>query len=178
MADRVLVVIDMQRIFSDPGSPWATPGFGQIVPNIERLAKAYDPNVVFTRFVMPATPEGAWQDYCEAWPFALRLAAEPCAPSYQLAEPFAGRPTVDLPSFGKWGPALATAAKPGGTLILTGVSTDCCVLSTALAAVDAGMHVQVVSDACAGADEKSHQRALDVMALYGPQLTVVKTADL
>ena len=28
---------------------------------------------------------------------------------------------------------------PGGRLVLAGVSTDCCVLSTALAAADAGV---------------------------------------
>ena len=56
-------------------------------------------------------------------------------------------------------------------------STDCCVLSTALAAADAGVKVFVVQDACAGLSSVDHQRALDAMALYGP-LIEISTADV
>jgi nicotinamidase-related amidase len=57
-------------------------------------------------------------------------------------------------------------------MVLTGVSTDCCVISTALAAADAGVAVRVVSDACAGISENDHQRALDAMALYAPLIEI------
>ncbi|WXF89963.1 isochorismatase family protein [Curtobacterium flaccumfaciens pv. flaccumfaciens] len=53
------------------------------------------------------------------------------------------------------------------------MSTDCCVLSTALAAADAGATVTVVADACAGASDEDHDRALAVMRLYAPLITVV-----
>ena len=86
-------------------------------------------------------------------------------------------PTLDATTFGKWGPELADLAGTG-PLVLAGVSTDCCVLSTALAAADAGMAVQVVADACAGVDDQSHDRALDVMRLYGPLIEVVQLADV
>ena len=65
-----------------------------------------------------------------------------------------------------------------GTIVLTGVSTDCCVLSTALAAADAGVAVRVVADACAGASEADHQRALDAMALYAPLITLTTVAEV
>jgi nicotinamidase-related amidase len=174
MANVVLVVIDMQRIFADPSSEWATPGFANIVPRIEELVAAYDNRkVIFTRFVVPPNPTDAWCDYYRAWPFALQLAAE--NPSiYDLISPFGDRPTIDVSTFSKWGAELAEAVKPGGTLILAGVSTDCCVLSTALAAVDAGMHVRVVADATAG---PSHRDALEIMKLYGPQLQIIETKD-
>ncbi len=82
------------------------------------------------------------------------------------------------PTFGKWGPELADAVVPDGRLVLSGVTTDCCVLTTALAAVDAGVAVQVVADACAGVDEASHQKALDIMRLYSPMLEVVTVDEL
>jgi nicotinamidase-related amidase len=63
-------------------------------------------------------------------------------------------------------------------LVLAGVSTDCCVLSTALAAADDGRFVQVVADACAGASDEDHQRALDAMALYRPLITITSVAAL
>jgi hypothetical protein len=36
----------------------------------------------------------------------------------------------------------------------------------------------VVSDACAGADDASHARALDVMKLYGPLIQIVTVDQL
>ena len=59
------------------------------------------------------------------------------------------------------------------TMVLAGVSTDCCVMSTAVAAADAGVPVRVVSDACAGVDDESHAAALHVLGLYGPLVQVV-----
>jgi nicotinamidase-related amidase len=41
-----------------------------------------------------------------------------------------------------------------------------------LAAADAGVRVRVVADACAGASDEDHRRALDAMALYRPLITI------
>ena len=171
-----LAVIDMQRVFAEPESPWLTPRFGEIVDPVRRLAEALAPRVVFTRFVAPAVPHGAWQRYYDLWPFALQ---PPDARIYELADPFAAMagPTLDATTFSKWGPDLAARAG-GGPLVLAGVSTDCCVLSTALAAADAGATVRVVSDACAGVDDESHAQALHLMSLYGPLVEVVTVADV
>ncbi|HET7246486.1 MAG TPA: isochorismatase family protein [Streptosporangiaceae bacterium] len=171
-----LAVIDMQRVFGEPGSPWLTPRFAEIVDPVRSLAEAFGPRVVFTRFVAPAVPHGAWRQYYEQWPFALQ---PPDAPIYELAGQFAAMagPTLDAATFSKWGPVLA--AKTGaGPLVLAGVSTDCCVLSTALAAADAGATVRVVADACAGIDDESHAQALHIMSLYAPLVEVVTVADV
>jgi nicotinamidase-related amidase len=71
-------------------------------------------------------------------------------------------------TFGKWGADLAAATGGSREFVLAGVSTDCCVISTALPAADAGVHVRVATDACAGATDADHRRALDAMALYAP----------
>jgi nicotinamidase-related amidase len=63
-------------------------------------------------------------------------------------------------------------------MVLVGVSTDCCVLSTALAAADAGVRVTVVADACAGVSVEDHQRALNAMALYQPLIEIVSSSAL
>ncbi|MFI2706851.1 cysteine hydrolase family protein, partial [Nocardioides sp. CER28] len=78
----------------------------------------------------------------------------------------------------KWGPELVAATDGAAELVLTGVSTDCCVLSTALPAADAGIRVTVVADACAGASPKDHQRALDAMSLYAPLVQVTTVDEL
>ncbi|MHA6624993.1 cysteine hydrolase family protein [Pseudonocardia sichuanensis] len=173
-----LAVIDMQVVFADPASGWATPGFAEILPRVRELVAALAPQVTFTRFVAPAAPEGAWRQYYAEWPFALQ---PPDAPLYDLVPGFppaaAVAPTVTATTFSKWGPDLA-AAVGTRTLLLAGVSTDCCVLSTALAAADAGVPVQVVADACAGVDAASHTAALHAMGLYAPLVEVVDTAVL
>ncbi|WP_281289353.1 cysteine hydrolase family protein [Lacisediminihabitans profunda] len=172
-----LVVIDMQRIFGDPGSEWFTPGFPAIEPTIARLVEQFSPRVVFTRFVAPAEPRGAWIPYYEAWPFAL---VPPTDPLYELSPMFAGLhlPTVTRETFGKWGPELAGILGDSAEMVLAGVSTDCCVLSTALAAADAGMHVRVVEDACAGLTDFDHERAIGAMALYTPLIQITTAAAI
>jgi nicotinamidase-related amidase len=173
---RHLVVIDMQRVFAEPSSEWATPGFAAILPTVSALVAAYAPEVTFTRFVAPAVPEGSWRAYYARWPFALQ---PPDAPLWDVVPELGAEAgaTVSAPTFSKWGAELA--ARVGtSTMLLTGVSTDCCVLSTALAAADAGVTVRVVADACAGVDDDTHRKALDVMALYGPAVEVVDSAAL
>jgi nicotinamidase-related amidase len=170
----ILAVIDLQNVFADPASEWFTPRFAEVVPRIHRLVTAFGDDVVFTRFVAPAHPEGAWKQYYARWPFALQ---PPDAPLYQVIDAFRPSSTVDATTFGKWTPRLATRVG-GARLVLAGVSTDCCVLSTALAAADAGVEVTVVADACAGVDDESHTKTLDILRLYGPLVKVATTAEV
>ncbi|WP_316751459.1 cysteine hydrolase family protein [Streptomyces herbicida] len=83
---------------------------------------------------------------------------------------------LDATTVGKWTPELADRLGPEGRLVLAGVSTDCCVLSTALAAADTGTEVLVVADACAGSDDCSHAKPLQVLDLCRP-LVRVTTVD-
>jgi nicotinamidase-related amidase len=166
----VLVVVDMQPVFADPGSPWAAPRFAEAEAVVRELAVAAGADrTVFTRFVAPEHPEGAWVPYYAEWPFALQ---PPDAPVYAvvpgLADLAAAASVVTATTFGKWGPDLAAHLRPGDTMLLTGVSTDCCVLSTALAAADAGVAVRVVAEGCAGSSDEAHERALDAIRLYAP----------
>ena len=173
----LLAVIDMQHVFADPSSPWTAPRFPEAAAGVRRLLPAFGDRVVFTRFLAPAKPEGAWRAYYDEWPFALQ---PPDAQLWSLTPDFAphARQVVDAPTFGKWTPELARLLAPGNRLILAGVSTDCCVLSTALAAADAGAEVVIPADACAGADDDSHTRALQIMDLYRPLIRVTSVAEV
>ena len=171
-----LAVIDMQRVFAEPDSPWLAPRFAEIVGPVKSLVEAFRPRVTFTRFVAPRVPEGAWRAYYAQWPFALQ---PPDARIYELVDDFAGEPgpTLDSTTFGKWSPDLS-ARVGSGTLVLAGVSTDCCVLSTALAAADAGTPVRVAGDACAGADDDSLAAELRILQVQSPLIEVVSLADV
>jgi nicotinamidase-related amidase len=169
-----LVVVDLQRVFGDPGSPWAAPRFADARLRIHALADAFGERVVFTRFVAPAEPVGAWQTYYEQFAFARQPAD---AALYELVDDPAGRPVVTATTFGKWGPDLVDVVGDG-PLTVTGVATDCCVISTVLPAADAGVPVRVVGDACAGSSDDDHARALRVMSLYAPLVELTTTAEV
>ncbi|MEV5174134.1 isochorismatase family protein [Streptomyces flaveolus] len=172
-----LAVIDMQRVFADPASPWATPRYADAAAGVRALLPAFAGRVTFTRFLAPERPAGAWRAYYDQWPFARR---PPDAELWALTDQFAGlaEHVMDATTFGKWTPELAARTGPDGRLVLAGVSTDCCVLSTALAAADAGAEVLVVADACAGVDDDSHLKALQIMELYRPLVRVTTIDDL
>ena len=169
----VLALIDLQKIFADPGSGWATPDFQRVVEPTRELIKQFTPDVVFTRFIAPEVPSGSWVRYYEQFPFALQPAD---AEDYQLVDEFKGAATLDKTTFGAWGPELA--ARAGDRLVLAGVATDCCVISTALAAVDAGVQVQVVEEACAGSTDENHRKAIDIMRLYAPMIEIVSVEQV
>ena len=171
VADTWLMIIDMQRIFGEPSSEWATPGYAAVSAEIQRLLGTFESRICFTRFLPPDPPTGVWITYYEKWPFALDPAN---APLYELSDEFVPVPAtvVDRTTFGKWDADVDRMLGHPQEIVLTGVTTDCCVLSTALPACDAGVHVTVVADACAGVTQHDHQRALDAMALYSPMIDV------
>ncbi|WP_369371768.1 cysteine hydrolase family protein [Promicromonospora sp. Populi] len=177
--DAALVVIDMQDVFARPSSPWAAPAYPSALAGTRRLLPAFAGRTVLTRYVAPKVPDGAWRTYFDEWPFALVPEDDPIYDIAGLADAVtAGAPVVSRATFGKWGPELDAATRGAGELVLVGVATDCCVLSTALAAADAGRRVLVVADACAGSTAENHERALEVMRLYAPLIEVTTVAEV
>ncbi|HEY2694659.1 MAG TPA: cysteine hydrolase [Pseudonocardiaceae bacterium] len=176
-----LTIIDMQRVFAERGSDWFTPRFDEIIAPIRKLLPSFGDHVVYTRFVAPAEPVGSWRAYYDQWPAEL---VEPGHHMYDIVDELIPGPSatvVTAPTFGKWNADLAaTIGSPGspGEMVLAGVATDCCVLSTAVAAADAGVHVRVVAQACAGLTDESHHKALDLLSGYAPMIEVVELADI
>ncbi|WP_372698744.1 cysteine hydrolase family protein [Arthrobacter sp. JSM 101049] len=169
-----LVVIDMQEAFRRPGQ-WHVPRYDEAATRIDRLLPLFgDP--LFTRFVPDPAEPGSWGAYYDRWD-QMRLPPEDAVWGMVLPG-YDGGATLDLPTFGKWGTAMAGLVPVGGELILTGVATDCCVLSTALAAVDAGRFVTVVTDACAGQDDAAHDGAVELMGLLSPMVRLVTCDQL
>lgn len=176
--DHWLVVIDPQNIFAAPDSDWASPFFDDAVANIRRLAPAFGDRVLITRWLPTADRDTSWGEYFSDWPFADRPPSDPIFDLVPAVQDLTTRPTLDRPTFGKWGPNMEAVVGRGARVVLTGVSTDCCVLSTALTAADAGAYVIIAADACAGSTAENNEAALHVMGLYPPQLTISDTASI
>ncbi len=182
-----LLIIDPQRIFADPSSQWASPFFPEAWEKIRALAAHVGPErTVVTRWLPTADRSTSWGEYFEAWPFADVPADDPLYSLIDGAAELTAYPTVDLPTFGKWGaeleqalaPALGEALPRGASVWVTGVSTDCCVVSTVLAGADAGARLVVVEDAVAASTAENGAAALAVMALFPPQVSIASTRDL
>ncbi|GAB3595478.1 cysteine hydrolase family protein [Microbacterium tumbae] len=171
-----LVVIDPQVIFAAPESEWGSPFFAEAMPRIRTLADAFGDRVLVTRWLPTADRATSWGAYFAAWPFADRPPQDRLFDLVPEAEGLSRHPTLDLPTFGKWSAGLEAVVGRGAEVVLTGVSTDCCVISTALAGADAGALITVAADACAGSTAENHAAALRVMSLYPPQITISDTA--
>ncbi|WP_040282836.1 cysteine hydrolase family protein [Tessaracoccus massiliensis] len=173
-----LVIIDPQRIFADPDSDWGSPMWSDAAATISGLLARYRGRTIITRWVPlePGARVGSWDAYMKAWPFADRPAEDPY---FDLVDEFADveATVLDAPTFGKWD-VLAPVVGEAAELIVTGVSTDCCVVSTVLPAADAGATITLVTDGCAGSTPENHAAALQVMGLYPPQVTLKTAAEL
>jgi len=172
-----LVLIDLQRIFGEPGSDWFTPRFAEAAAGAARLRPAFGRRVALTRFLAPEKPGGAWIPYYQDWPFALDPANRALYDLVPEIPPLDAR-LIDRATFGKWSAETRAALDDPREIVLAGVSTDCCVISTALAAADDGVRVRVVADACAGLSDADHRRALDVMALYAPLISITSIDEI
>ena len=175
-SDPWLVVIDPQRIFASPDSAWGSPMFPAVVEPVRRLAEAYDGRVLVTRWVAPTDPQGSWAPYLRAWPMAD---VPPDDPAFDVVDDLADldAQVLTATTFGKYA-EIERVTGPTPHLVVAGVATDCCVISTALPAADAGATLTVVTDACAGSTPENHRKALDVMGLYPPQITLATSAEV
>jgi len=174
-----LVVVDMQEGFLQE-TPWHVPDMGRLLPLIERLATAYAPRVVFTRFVYQNPrlwPSDGWQAYYDRWSFWREQAA--------LEEIVAGlrgyaEVAIDKPTYSCVTPAFlkAIAAMDARRLLFVGVETDVCVLASVFAAVDAGYRCAVIGDACTSSVPETHDAAIEIFKRMPDQIEVLRSDNL
>lgn len=167
-----LLVIDPQRVFTDPTSQWRVPRWEEIVEPVRRLVPAFGDRVVLTRWVPDADKHGSWRDYFREYQFADRPADHPTFELDDRLADLAWPHTLLAPTFGKWTAELRDITGEHPHLVVAGVATDCCVVSTVLPAVDGGARVTVVTDGCAGSTDEAHEAAMSVLAGYYPQATL------
>lgn len=159
--------VDMQRMFAEE-TPWHAPWVRRVLPRIERLAAAHPGRTIFTRFVPAETAghaTGAWRRYYERWAEMTLERLDPALLDLvpELARHAPPAAVVDKSEYSSFrAPDLEPLLRARGieTLIVTGVETDVCVLATILAAVDAGYHVIVPTDAICSSSDETHDALL------------------
>lgn len=185
-----LLVIDMQRDFLDPAGASGLAGvavdrLAAIVPAVRRVlgaARAAGLMVVHTReghrpdlsdlsatkreqYAASGIPVG------EPGPLGRRFVRGEAGHAIvaELA-PAPGEEVIDKPGFGAFfATDLEARLRARGIthLVLTGVTTQCCVHSTLREAVDRGFACLTVADACATEDPALHEAVLAIIASEG-----------
>jgi ureidoacrylate peracid hydrolase len=88
-------------------------------------------------------------------------------------KPRPGEPIISKSRFSAFagtGLAAELSARGVDTVVLAGLTTECCIQSSAWHAFERDLHVFIVSDACAAYDQALHRHALDGLALSGALL--------
>lgn len=190
LANRALLVIDMQRDFCSPGGYAEQAGMDiqrlrSPVPRIRRLlemARADGCLVIHTR-------EGHRTDLSDCSPAKMARSVTAGAPigsqgpmgrllvrgeyGHDIIDelaPRAGEPVIDKPGYGAFHQTdLELILRSAGIerLAITGITTDVCVHSTLREAIDRGFECYTVSDACAAAEPAIHDAALAMIAGEG-----------
>ncbi len=183
-AETLLVCIDMQRLFMEPGD-WFCPDALTILPTVERLVRARPADTLYSRFISAhrsETAPGAWQRYYRRWdsvtvdrigtaPFALHERLLPHAKPENVFDKTT-HDAFDAPDFA----ARVGAGGPACTAFC-GVETDVCVLASALSAIDLGHRVILIRDALASSVPASHDAALTLLQSRFDQQVETVDAD-
>ncbi len=172
----LLIVVDMQEVVARD-TLWHLPGVRDLLPAIIQLTEAYGDDVAYSRHVPPADGgHGAWKRFYENW---KELDEDPS--NWDLMPELAGRPGIHAAksTYSVFGAPELRALLDRDELVLCGVETDCCVLATALEAIDRGVPVTVVEDAVASPSAAGHEGALALFRrLDDDQVKVTTAAQL
>jgi nicotinamidase-related amidase len=184
--DAVHLCIDMQCIFSKGGIS-ETPWMERVLPVVIEVAPRYTERTVFTRFITPRRPEqrpGQWQQY-----YRRRRAATQEHPLPQqldlvlaLARFVPPAHVIDKPAYSAFylsGLEALMREKNVRCVVVTGVETDVCVLSTVLGAVDRGFRAAIVEDALCSSSDAGHEALMTIYRTrMQEQIDLISSSEL
>lgn len=177
----LLLVIDMQNTYTEFG-PWTCPHMERAADNIMTLIETGQfAQVIFTRFDAPQHPVGTWEDYntinCVVNENIFMNELVPQLAPYAEIYPLYSKSTYSALSVPEIQAAAAECIRRGGSVVLTGVVSECCVLATAFQLIDMGCPVIYITDACAGISDELEEAVIMVLSgLDYVQTTILDTA--
>ncbi len=179
MCRDLLLVIDMQNVYA-PSGTWFCPKSESAADNIRSLLESGEINtdVIFTRFLASKDPNGDWIKYNE------ENAAVNCDPHANammndFSEYLDKYPLYTKSVYSSLAiPEVREAVKDYDRVILSGVVAECCVLSTAFALIDEGVHILYLSDAVAGINEETEKAVISILSGLEPlHVEIMTTAE-
>jgi ureidoacrylate peracid hydrolase len=182
-----LVLIDCQVDFGAPDGEMARRGADMTAPQaalakalaLVDAARAAGVAVVFVRLL--SHPGSANRIEREAKQREGDNEPDLCVEGTHGAEfigpqPVAGEIIVSkthFSAFGRTGLAEQLHAQEVDTLVLAGLTTECCVASSAWDGFERDFHIFIAEDACAAYEEDLHRHALKALAMSGATVATV-----
>ena len=176
-AEDLLLVVDFQNVYL-PGYDWGCPGMPEALKNTLRLlSDEAAPDYILTKYIAPTDPVGRWRDYNEAYrdinenPFLAELPEEltPYAAEGRVAE---------KSTYSSMKSEQVLAALEGKkAVVLTGVTAECCVLSTMMDAIDLGYEVVYLYDCIAGQSAELDAQIRGIAEIYAPVHTTILSSE-
>lgn len=174
----LLLIIDMQNVYS-PNQKWECHNFNQTTENILRLIQnGRHESVVFTRYIASKNPHGVWLNYNLAnrdinqnkW--ANEIISE--LKEYREEYPIYDKSTYSALKL----PELKRMANAASCVVITGVVAECCVLSTVMDLIDAGIYVIYIKDAISGIRPETEKAVETVLSGLCPlHLSILCTEE-
>ncbi len=167
----LLLITDMQNVYT-AGQKWAcldTKGTaGRIIRLMEQMERRGGRNIIFTRFIASEAPEGVWKDYnvqnaavnADAWANEMLPEFSPWLEKYPL---YTKSVYSSLAI-----PEVLSAARKAGRVAITGVVSECCVLSTVLTLIDEGIYTIYLTDGVSGLTREKEEAAELVLSGLSP----------
>ena len=160
-----LILIDIQRDFGSPDGAMAQQGHDITAAraatakaeDLTAAARAAGVPVIFVRLIH--------EEIC--------VADTPGA-DFIGPQPRAGETIITkhrFSAFAQTGLAAHLRGQGIGTILLAGLTTECCVAATAWAAFEEGFQVLIAADACAAYEEDLHRVTLKALTLNGAVVT-------
>lgn len=156
----LIIVTDMQNVYLK-GEKWACKSINSAIGNIIRLLNKCECEVMFTAFCSPNNPIGQWKTYnrvnddVNSCPGKSEIIDE--LKRYIKKYSLLIKDKYSSLSNEKVFKAAYKTINTGGRLVLTGVVSECCVLSTAMAAIDLGAKVVYLKDAVSGSNKETEK---------------------
>ena len=174
MKKDLLLIIDMQNVYA-AGGAWCCPGAEAAADKIHKLisSSGQDLDVIFTRFIANSNPKGTWKDYNREY---AEINNDDNANA--MMDVFSG----DLKKYPLYTksvyssmdiPEVREAVKKADSVLIAGVVAECCILSTVMALIDAGVYVVYLRDCVAGLNKETEAAVETVLSGLEPLQTVV-----
>ena len=169
----ILFVIDMQNAYTE-GMAWYCKNINICVRNILKLLEIATQSdardVIFTKFIAPRDPKGAWVTYNTE--NAAINADEYANDIIDSLQSFLSKNNVYVKSQYSALSAVKLyeeiSNRSDARIVVTGVVAECCVLSTVMDLIDMGIPVIYLTDAVAGIDDVTEKAVLTILEGMAP----------
>ena len=174
----LFLVIDMQNVYAN-GQKWECSNFDRSLNQIKKLLESNtEENIIFTKYIASDKPQGIWKNYniensdvnSDTWLNELVDDFKDLQKKYKCYS----KSVYSSYSIEQ----IRKAASDASCVIVTGVVAECCVLSTVMSLIDAGVYVIYLKDAIAGVNTETEEATIKVLEGLAPlHLSIMTTAE-